>query len=46
MTYKCVMNDGKEFRNTEFFRFSGDQVREITVYFGGTYRHRVFVKQV
>lgn len=45
VTYKCVLNDGKEFRNTEFFSFSGNQVREIVVYFGATYRNGVFVKQ-
>ena len=30
--YKCITNDGDEFRNTEFFRFAGDQVRQIEVY--------------
>jgi ketosteroid isomerase-like protein len=45
VTYKCVTNDGKEFRNTEFFSFTGDQVREINVYFGATYRDGAFVKQ-
>jgi ketosteroid isomerase-like protein len=45
VTYKCVTNNGKEFRNTEFFSFTGDQVREINVYFGATYRDGAFVKQ-
>jgi ketosteroid isomerase-like protein len=42
--YKCVTNDGDEFRNTEFFTFAGDQVRQINVYFGATYRNGSFVK--
>jgi ketosteroid isomerase-like protein len=42
--YKCVTNDGKEFRNTEFWTFDGDRIREIAVYFGATYRDGAFVK--
>jgi ketosteroid isomerase-like protein len=45
VTYQCVMNDGTEFRNTEFFRFVGNQIHEINVYFGATYRDGAFVKQ-
>jgi ketosteroid isomerase-like protein len=45
VTYKCVAKDGKSFRNTEFFVFSGDKVGRIDVYFGATYQHGVFVKQ-
>jgi ketosteroid isomerase-like protein len=44
VTYKCTMDDGEEFRNTEFFRFDGDNVRRIDVYFGATYKDGVFVK--
>jgi ketosteroid isomerase-like protein len=44
VTYRCVARDGKSFRNTEFFRFEGDKVRSIDVYFGATYRNGVFVK--
>jgi ketosteroid isomerase-like protein len=36
--YKCVTNDGKEFRNTEFFTFDGDRVKRVDVYFGAAYR--------
>lgn len=45
VTYRCLANDGKEFRNTEFFRFEGDKVREINVYFGATYRNGTFIRQ-
>src|SRR5260221_2467543 len=37
VTYRCVAKGGKSFRNTEFFRFEGDKVRSIDVYFGATY---------
>lgn len=43
--YKCRTRDGKEFRNTEFFRFAGDRVKQIDVYFGATYKDGAFVKQ-
>jgi len=42
--YKCVANDGRAFRNTEFFTFAGDRIRRVEVYFGATYRDGVFVK--
>jgi hypothetical protein len=42
--YKCVTTQGDEFRNTEFFRFAGDQVSQIEVYFGANYRDGAFVK--
>ncbi|SRR6266481_2935135 len=45
VTYKCTAKGGKNFRNTEFFVFSGDKVRRIDVYFGATYQDGVFVKQ-
>ena len=45
VTYRCVANDGKDFRNTEFFTFDGDRIRRIDVYFGATYQDGVFVKQ-
>ncbi len=43
--YKCTTNDGKEFRNVEIFRFDGDRVAAINVYFGATYKDGAFVKQ-
>ncbi len=43
--YKCVTNDGREFRNTEFFRFDGDKLCEVQVFFGATYKDGVFQKQ-
>jgi ketosteroid isomerase-like protein len=45
VTYKCAAKDGRSFRNTEFFVFSGEKVSRIDVYFGATYQHGVFVKQ-
>jgi ketosteroid isomerase-like protein len=45
VTYEVVTKDGKRFRNTEFFRFEGDMIRSIDVYFGATYQDGVFVKQ-
>jgi ketosteroid isomerase-like protein len=45
VTYRCVAKGGKNFRNTEFFRFEGDRVKRIDVYFGATYQDGVFVKQ-
>jgi ketosteroid isomerase-like protein len=45
VTYQCRTNDGKTFRNTEFFTFDGDRVKNIDVYFGATYKDGVFVRQ-
>jgi ketosteroid isomerase-like protein len=45
VTYRCETKDGKTFRNTEFFRFAGDRIGSIEVYFGASYENGVFVKQ-
>ena len=45
VTYEVVTNDGKRFRNTEFFRFDGERIRSIDVYFGAWYKDGAFVKQ-
>ena len=45
VTYEVVTKDGKRFRNTEFFRFDGDRIRSIDVYFGASYKDGAFVKQ-
>ena len=45
VTYKCIAKGGKNFRNTEFFRFEGDKIKRIDVYFGATYENGVFIKQ-
>jgi ketosteroid isomerase-like protein len=45
VTYRCVAKGGKSFRNTEFFRFEGDRISRIDVYFGAAYQDGVFVKQ-
>jgi ketosteroid isomerase-like protein len=44
VSYEVVAKDGKRFRNTEFFRFAGERIRSIDVYFGATYKDGVFVK--
>ena len=31
--YKCISNDGVEFRNTEFFRFNERFISQVSVYF-------------
>src|ERR1700722_20867690 len=46
VTYRCVAKGGKSFRNTEFFRFEGDRVKSIVVYFGAAYQDGVFVSQL
>ncbi|WKA29634.1 nuclear transport factor 2 family protein [Bradyrhizobium roseum] len=45
VTYRCVAKGGKTFRNTEFFTFDGDKVKQIDVYFGATYDNGKFVSQ-
>jgi ketosteroid isomerase-like protein len=45
VTYEVMARDGKRFRNTKFFRFAGDKIRSIDVYFGATYKDGAFVKQ-
>jgi ketosteroid isomerase-like protein len=42
VTYQCTTTDGEQFRNTEFFRFDGERIRSIDVYFGASYRNGVF----
>lgn len=43
VTYLCVTNDGRQFRNTEFFLFRGQRLAQIHVYFGASYRDGVFI---
>jgi ketosteroid isomerase-like protein len=33
--YKCHTKDGKIFRNTEYFHFVNDKIKDIDVFFGG-----------
>ena len=33
VTYKCMAKGGKSFRNTEFFTFEGDKIKESRHYF-------------
>jgi len=44
VTYQVLTKDGKRFRNTEFFRFDGERIKRIDVYFGASYKDGVFVK--
>ncbi len=43
--YKCITNEGNEFRNTEFFEFDGDKIKSVNVYFGANYKDGAFVKE-
>lgn len=43
--YKCITNEGNEFRNTEFFEFNGDKIKSVNVYFGANYKDGAFVKE-
>ena len=45
VTYRLVTNSGDQFRNTEFFRFDGDRLNHVDVYFGASYRDGVFVRE-
>ena len=45
VTYRCMAEDGKSFRNTEFFSFERDKIKRIDVYFGATYQNGAFVRQ-
>lgn len=43
VTYSCAIGDGRSFRNTEFFTFSGDRIASVDVYFGAAYQDGVIV---
>ncbi len=43
VTYTCATGNGKSFRNTEFFTFSGEQIASVDVYFGAAYQDGVIV---
>jgi ketosteroid isomerase-like protein len=45
VTYRCTAKSGNSFRNTEFFKFAGNSVTSIDVYFGAGYQDGVFVRQ-
>jgi ketosteroid isomerase-like protein len=45
VTYRCETQDGKQFRNTEFFTFDAAEIASIDVYFGAAYQNGAFVKQ-
>jgi ketosteroid isomerase-like protein len=32
--YKAELKDGTTFRNTEYYKFEGNKIREVEVYFG------------
>lgn len=43
VTYTCATGNGKSFRNTEFFTFSGEQIASVDVYFGPAYQDGMIV---
>ena len=43
--YRVLTKDGREFRNTEFYTFRGDQLTSVQVYFGAAYKDGRFVGQ-
>jgi ketosteroid isomerase-like protein len=43
VTYKVTMDDGREFRNTEFMTFEGGLLKSVDVYFGATHKDGRFV---
>jgi ketosteroid isomerase-like protein len=45
VTYRVVRTDGVEFRNTEFFTFTGAQIASVNVYFGPSYKDGRFQEQ-
>ncbi|HEV7602916.1 MAG TPA: nuclear transport factor 2 family protein [Bradyrhizobium sp.] len=45
VTYMVVTKDGRSFRNTEFFRFDGERIKRIDVYFGAAYQDGAFTRQ-
>jgi ketosteroid isomerase-like protein len=45
VTYCAYANEGTEFRNTEFFTFTGNQIASVNVYFGASYRDGSFVRK-
>ena len=43
VTYSCAIGNGKSFRNTEYFSFTGAQISSVNVYFGAAYQDGVIV---
>jgi len=43
VTYSCATGNGKSFRNTEFFTFTGERIASVDVYFGAAYQDGVIV---
>ena len=43
VTYSCATGNGKSFRNTEFFTFSGERIASVDVYFGAAYQNGVIL---
>ncbi len=42
--YRAITNEAKEFRNTEFFTFRGDQITSVQVFFGAAHKDGRFVR--
>lgn len=43
--YRCTLQSGNSFENMELFRFGGEQIQEIVVYFGFDNRKDRFVRE-
>lgn len=43
--YRCTLQSGNPFENMELFRFNGDQIQEIVVYFGFDNRDDRFARE-
>ena len=46
MTYRCAMEKGETFRNTEFFVFEGERVKSINVYFWRELQRRLEAERI
>ena len=44
--YECELNSGVTFQNMEFFRFAGNKIKDIVVYFGFDTKQDTFVHEV
>ncbi|MEN3748813.1 nuclear transport factor 2 family protein [Sphingomonas sp. HF-S3] len=45
LTYLVTLDDGRSFRNTEYFEVREGRILSVTVYFGATYRNGAYEAQ-
>lgn len=43
--YRCTLQSGNSFENMELFRFDGEEIKEIVVYFGFDNRNGMFARE-